>query len=97
MSELKTAVEVAQALERGELVEKISKDVGGTPTLLEYDRWIWHPENWAYRVRPNRLEFLVNVQPDNTVSVFHTKESAKKFDNGNLSRVAVHMREVTND
>jgi len=97
VSELKTAVEVAQALERGEVVECHYIGARDIWAKVNPSNWLWKPDWYTYRIKPKPLEFWVNAHPDNTVSVFHTKESAKKFDNGNLSRVAVHMREVTND
>ena len=54
-----------------------------------------------YRIKPEPLECWVNVYSNtginNCGSGFNTKEAAEKASAGNAVRVAVHMREVTDD
>ena len=54
-----------------------------------------------YRIKPEPLECWVNVYQNRDISNcgsgFRTKEAAEKASAGNAVRVAVHMREVTDD
>lgn len=56
---------------------------------------------YEYRIKPEPLECWVNVYSNtginNCGSGFNTKEAAEKASAGNAVRVAVHMREVTDD
>ena len=94
MSELKTAVEVAQALERGEVVEYQYFDYV-TWYRVHSDGWTWCPSERIYRIKPKPLECWVNVYGDNLFSAYRSKEGAEKCVSGTASRIAVHMREVT--
>ena len=94
MSELKTAVEVAQALERGEDVEFQSFGCDVWRKARSYN-WSWFPDRIIYRIKPKPLECWVNVYGDNLFSAYRSKECAEKCVGGTASRVAVHMREVT--
>jgi hypothetical protein len=97
MSELKTAVEVAQALERGEDVEhQIIGDA--TWNKAKSDGWTWLPAQLIYRIKPKPLECWVNVynlHGETKVSSYSTKEHATFTASPEAIRVAVHMREVT--
>jgi hypothetical protein len=95
MSELKTAVEVAQALERGEVVEHQYIGDSGKWRNTKSGGWSWCPDQIIYRIKPKPLECWVNVYGDNLFSAYRSKEGAEKCVSGTASRVAVHMREVT--
>lgn len=94
MSELKTAVEVAQALERGEVVEY--KNIGGaTWYRVHSDCWTWCPSERIYRIKLKLLECWVNVYSKGGSQAHSSESDAREFASRDALRVAVHMREVT--
>lgn len=103
MSELKTAVEVAQALERGEVVEYAHVNSMDWMSLDPND-WNWRRLYRTYRIKPKPLECWVNVYPGRAFNAYPSKalaianDAAEGVTKPDLAlRVAVHMREVTND
>lgn len=96
MSELKTAVEVAQALERGEVVEYCWHGDATWRKARSYN-WSWFQDRIIYRIKPKPLECWVNVYSKGGSQAHSSESIAREFASRDALRVAVHMREVTND
>jgi len=72
---------------------EIEREAGYKWIVTPYPSWYDH---LIYRVKPQPLEYWVNVYPDGAVGTFHTTLSTAEAVNGGVGKV-VHMREVCDE
>lgn len=93
MKSLKQKIEVMQAAEDG-------KDIEIKGTKLSGDYWhtnseyCWDWANFDYRIKPEPIEFWVNVYSGHTGSRYATKETAESNAEHGVLRT-IKMQEVT--
>ncbi len=97
MSELKTAVEVAQALERGEVVVRTLRRSGfADPDPIEYRRWVWEPDCWKYHIKREPREWWAVDFSGGLPILVSSFDVATEWAGRNPSeRKAIKVREVT--
>jgi hypothetical protein len=55
---------------------------------------LWNFALYGYRIKPEPLEYWVNIYPSKAIGHHETKDEAVLCAHSNALRVAVHMKEV---
>jgi len=96
MKSLKEKIEVMQAALDGKEIERNTGTNNGWQPEPDPD-WSW--DCWDYRIKPEPMEFWINVYVDGEEGVFthYSEEAAVDFASTRLDLKTIKVREVMNE